>query len=377
MKTKFAPAEREDIKSIWKKYQKLRNDKYIYELLNALPYPAALLNKERQLIYGNNVLGNGEASVTIEQLLGQRPGEFMNCKFSTLEKGGCGTSEFCRVCGALLAVLESQEKGIKTSRECQITTEDEEGTEHALDVLVTATPVNWDADTYTIISINDISHEKRRRMLEHIFFHDILNKAGSMSGFFDILKDVKDPNILRQYLQIADNLSRELVDEIRSQRALLAAETGELKVSNEIILTVDLAKEVVNQIVHHNVATNKFIEIDNTSVNLTINTDPVLLNRVLTNMMKNALEATPEKEMVTIGCYKQNSSLVYKITNKKEMSEKTKLQVFKRSFSTKGADRGLGTYSMKLLGEQYLKGKVYFTSDNANGTSFYIELPVC
>jgi sensor histidine kinase regulating citrate/malate metabolism len=56
------------------------------------------------------------------------------------------------------------------------------------------------------------------------------------------------------------------------------------------------------------------------------------------------------------------------------MTEETKLQVFQRSFSTKGINRGLGTYSMKLLGERYLKGKVGFTSDEKNGTHFFIRL---
>jgi sensor histidine kinase regulating citrate/malate metabolism len=48
--------------------------------------------------------------------------------------------------------------------------------------------------------------------------------------------------------------------------------------------------------------------------------------------------------------------------------------MFKRSFTTKGIGRGLGTYSMKLLGEKYLKGKVGFESSKQNGTTFYIEI---
>jgi sensor histidine kinase regulating citrate/malate metabolism len=50
------------------------------------------------------------------------------------------------------------------------------------------------------------------------------------------------------------------------------------------------------------------------------------------------------------------------------------LQIFQRSFSTKGEGRGIGTYSMKLLGEKYLKGKVRFESLDKNGTTFYIEI---
>ena len=35
---------------------------------------------------------------------------------------------------------------------------------------------------------------------------------------------------------------------------------------------------------------------------------------------------------------------------------------------------GLGTYSMKLFGEKYLKGKVWFESSKEKGTIFFIEI---
>ena len=50
------------------------------------------------------------------------------------------------------------------------------------------------------------------------------------------------------------------------------------------------------------------------------------------------------------------------------------LQIFQRSFSTKGLTRGLGTYSVKLLTENYLKGKVSFMSNALEGTVFSVEL---
>jgi signal transduction histidine kinase len=57
------------------------------------------------------------------------------------------------------------------------------------------------------------------------------------------------------------------------------------------------------------------------------------------------------------------------------MSEAVRLQIFNRSFSTKGPGRGLGTYSVKLLTEQYLGGKVGFTTDPKQGTTFQVTIP--
>ncbi len=50
--------------------------------------------------------------------------------------------------------------------------------------------------------------------------------------------------------------------------------------------------------------------------------------------------------------------------------------MFQRSFTTKGEGRGLGTYSMKLLSERYLNGRVEFTSSPEHGTTFTAVYPV-
>jgi sensor histidine kinase regulating citrate/malate metabolism len=57
------------------------------------------------------------------------------------------------------------------------------------------------------------------------------------------------------------------------------------------------------------------------------------------------------------------------------MPEDVQLQVFKRSFTTKGKGRGLGTYGVKLLNERCLKGEVGFESSKGRGTTFFARYP--
>ena len=64
------------------------------------------------------------------------------------------------------------------------------------------------------------------------------------------------------------------------------------------------------------------------------------------------------------------------VMNPSAMPEEVRMQIFQRSFSTKGKGRGIGTYSLKLLGETYLKGEVGFTSAEDEGTRFFIRLPI-
>ena len=93
-------------------------------------------------------------------------------------------------------------------------------------------------------------------------------------------------------------------------------------------------------------------------------------------MIKNSLEAIEKNGTVTVGTNFVHGYVRFWVKNEGVIPGHLQMQIFQRSFSTKGKDRGLGTYSMKLIGEQYLKGKVGFTSRPEEGTIFYIDLPV-
>jgi K+-sensing histidine kinase KdpD len=375
MDTKFAPAERASQERLLTEKKSIESIRQIKDLLNALPYVAAILNKYRQIVFSNEVLLETLGNITIDNILGKRPGEVLSCVHAFKESGGCGTAEHCRVCGAVRAVLESQESGEKVIKESRITSliKDEEV---SADYMVSATPFHWNEQKFTILTLSDISHEKRRRALEKVFFHDIINKAGSLSGFIDMLKGEKDIRKIKSYLKLARVLSDELTEEILAQRSLLAAESGELELEFNKVKSINILQNNVDQILNHYVAVNRRIVIDPDSVNIEFSTDPVLLNRILTNMLKNALEATPENEQIALGCDKTDEKIIFWVHNDRVMPEEVKLQVFQRSFSTKGSNRGLGTYSIKLLGEKYLKGRVWFRSEENFGTRFYLELSI-
>ena len=68
--------------------------------------------------------------------------------------------------------------------------------------------------------------------------------------------------------------------------------------------------------------------------------------------------------------------VVFSVRNKSVIPEEAKRRVFQRSFSTKGAGRGVGTYGMKLLGERFLGGSVNFSSREGEGTIFRLSLPL-
>jgi sensor histidine kinase regulating citrate/malate metabolism len=90
--------------------------------------------------------------------------------------------------------------------------------------------------------------------------------------------------------------------------------------------------------------------------------------------MKNALEASQNGDAVSVGIDNNEGKIRFWVKNDQVIARDIQMQLFQRSFSTKGNGRGIGTYSIKLLTENYLKGKVSFVSNESDGTVFSIDL---
>jgi sensor histidine kinase regulating citrate/malate metabolism len=78
---------------------------------------------------------------------------------------------------------------------------------------------------------------------------------------------------------------------------------------------------------------------------------------------------------VTVGCRPAAGRIEFSVHNPAVIPRPAQLQIFQRSFSTKGCGRGLGTYSMRLL-SGYLQGEVFFTSCEGEGTIFRASYPL-
>ena len=171
------------------------------------------------------------------------------------------------------------------------------------------------------------------------------------------------------------SLCQQIIDEIGTQRLLAQAETKELIISLQPIDCLNFIQQIALDLRFLSVAHGKKIVVDKSSPDIRINSDPVLLRRILNNMVKNALEASTEGQTITISVVQVSKNVKFSVHNPKFIPREIEMQVFMRSFSTKGTQRGLGTYSMKILGEQHLGGTVDFSTSEAEGTTFFITLP--
>ena len=351
LETQHAPAERAGSETLAQQAERVQQAPLLRHLADAIPDILVILNRQRQIVYANQRLVEFLNLQGGQELIGLRPGEALNCAHASQSAAGCGTTEFCRTCGAVNAILASQ-KGLQSVQECRILTQDKD----ALDLKVWATPYQQDGQRYTVFVAADVSDEKRRQTLERVFFHDVLNTAGGVYGLSALLAEEDDLDQVPDIAEMIYRSSDRLIKEIQAQRQLSAAERGDLAVSISDTRTVALLSQVAESYGQHPVAENRVIEVDEGAHDV-------------------ALEATSPGDAVRLTCTAREASVVFGVHNAAYMPRNVQLQVFKRSFSTKGVGRGIGTYSIKLFGEKYLGGSVWFHSTEQEGTTFFLMLP--
>ncbi len=373
--TQFAPAERADQAHVLEISHYFNSGSPLGTLLNLVPEVILILNRQRQVVFANRAALEFAGLQEMESVLGMRPGELLRCKHGHEAPGGCGTTEFCRYCGAVNAILESRD-GTPSMQECHMVVERDEG-EESLDLRVWARPLEIKDEALTFFAISDIADEKRREFLEKIFLHDIMNTATALRGFSWLLNtNEQDQQERRNYEDRIALLTERMINEIQAHRQLLAAERGELKPAVQRVNSYVLVQDVFTSFCHPDMLDRRLLRSSQESASVNFCSDPTLLTRVLGNMVKNAIEASAPGDMVTMGCREQDSHIIFWVHNPTYMPENVRLQIFNRSFSTKGPGRGLGTYSIKYLTEKYLGGHVTFTSTEAEGTTFEATYPV-
>ena len=365
--TDFASAQRaeaDEVAAMSRTIMALGLMTHVLEAVNDL---VLVLNEHRQIVFANRnflaLLGTKDLDV----VLGMRPGESVGCSVAKCSPGGCGTGKGCSTCGAVNAILSAL-KGLDDSRECRILRDGAD----ALDLMVRTSPFEDDGQRFVICSVSDISDSKRRRALERIFFHDVLNTAGGVTMLAQRVADGNEKPDDRLRLH---ELVSMMADDIQAQRDLMAAESSELLVRAEPFSTLELLQNLTRLYFNSPVCKDRWLNLEECP-DVTLNSDRRLVARVIGNLLKNALEASPVNGVVDVSIAAGDGGVEFSVRNPGVIPPDVQLQLFQRSFSTKGAGRGLGTYSVKLLTERYLGGRVWLNSNPDDGTVFHVWYPM-
>lgn len=212
--------------------------------------------------------------------------------------------------------------------------------------------------------------------MERLFLHDLMN---TVSGLHVLARLFQSPGLAEDQRDecrtLFTDLTANLIDEIQHHRKLLLAERGELEPEMEEIALPEFLRNLRRVCVGTVVGKSRTLRLGRVP-DLTVRSDAVLLRRSIVNLIKNAREATPAGGMVTLSCLDGGRQVEFRVVNPGVMPDEVKDRLFRGPFSTKqGADRGLGTYSVRLFVERYLHGRVWFRSNEEEGTIVGFGIP--
>ena len=378
LETHFAPAERMSAEELARQVAVMHSAENLLETINATSAMILILNQQRQILAVNPavlaLLGQEDDSL----ILGKRPGEMISCIHAEEEHYGCGTSKACSMCGAINAILKTQATGQPNKLPASISIFTN-GLNISFDFEITVAPIVIKKENYLLLTMNDIRDLKRKEVMEGLFFHDVLNSVTILDSLCNTLLDPDLSNeFFEEYLPQIKTVSNHIHKQIIFQRKLNDAENNTLLLE---LTKSDIIDQLKQELDFFTASLNKKKLVLKTVFPVEafyIISDFTLIHKVVGNMLKNAIEASGLGETIELGFEPAdaNGNITIWVANPGYIPESSQLQIFNRSFSTKGKNRGLGTYSIRLFTENYLHGKAWFESTPEKGTKFYIQIPI-
>lgn len=184
--------------------------------------------------------------------------------------------------------------------------------------------------------------------------------------------DPDDPNIKVKL----DDYSKTLIQQIDTMSSVASAFSSFASMpaqQNEtlnVVKIVQLALEIFNE---------PYITFKSDQPYIVTRLDRTQLIRIITNLVKNAIQAIPEEQaypMVDVHVFKEGEFVKITVSdNGKGIEIENKFRVFEPKFTTKTSGMGLGLGIIKNIVENY-NGTITFESEHGHGTTFIVSLPI-
>lgn len=373
MTTYFASAERSSGDELREEIVIVNDNPVLSGLLHSVSGLLAILDENRQIVAVNDsflkMLGIEDGAAA----LGLRPGEALQCVHADEGPGGCGTGRYCSTCGAAIAIVASQGHDQPMERVCALTAR-KDGREMDVALLVRSHPIRIAGKRFLLLFLQDITMHQQRAALERIFFHDISNILTGLVGASELLS-LEDSQ--SELVRVVRQTALRLKHEVEMQRCLMQSGACRYQPYWKDIEISRIVEDLQLFCVGHPAARERQLRFLPFPPGKQVRTDVSLLLRVVGNMIVNALEAAATNGEVRVWVEDQDGFAVFCVWNPESIAEDVARRIYQRNFSTKKEiGRGLGTYAMKLFGEQILGGRVDFSTSPAAGTTFRIALPL-
>ena len=203
--------------------------------------------------------------------------------------------------------------------------------------------------------------------------HEIKNPLTPMRLSVQSFQRKFDPSDENIYQKV-DEYTKTLIQQIDTMSSIASAFSNFAKMpaqQNEmlnVVKIVDLALDIFNE---------DYITFQSSKEEIIAKLDRTQLIRVVTNLIKNGIQAIPDGKTPKIVVNVSEEKNKVKITisdNGIGITEENKSKVFEPKFTTKSSGMGLGLAMVKNIVETY-NGTITFVSQKDKGTTFTVIFP--
>jgi len=203
--------------------------------------------------------------------------------------------------------------------------------------------------------------------------HEIKNPLTPMRlsvQSFERKFDPNDPEIHHKVKEFSSSMTQQIdtMSSIASAFSTYANMPAQKDETLNLIKITKLALDIFNE---------DYVHFDTSEEEIIVKMDRAQLIRVVTNLVKNAVQSVEEKNdpEVVVKVFSKNKTAVIEVAdNGVGIPEQNKEHIFEPKFTTKSSGMGLGLAMVKSIIENY-GGKITLSSDSGKGTVFTVDFP--
>lgn len=181
-----------------------------------------------------------------------------------------------------------------------------------------------------------------------------------------------DPEIKQKMKDYSETLIQQIdtMSAVASAFSNFASMPAQQNETLNVVEVVELALDIFNE---------AYLVFEKESEEIIAKIDRTQLIRIITNLIKNAIQAIPDqqetKSILVRVEKKQKNVLITVKDNGIGIKEEDKTRIFEPKFTTKNSGMGLGLSIIKNIIENY-KGSITFDTKYGQGTTFTVSLPI-
>jgi len=369
----FADPRRSNVLELYQDVDEISISPVITEMLNLVPNFFAVLNGNRQIISVNFSFLSFLGIENSADLLGLRLGEAIKCNYSDEMPAGCGTSKICSSCKMAMSIISALDDNKSEESYCTIITT-KNGNIMEYFFSVKATRIFLSKKKYILIFLNEISEQQKKAYIENIFSRDINNLINLLNKNIKHLGE--KPSELEFYCNKIIRITSLVNNELKYLKVLYNEQNSSYETSHDTVLIRQLFDGIKEILAEYKELSGKKLTINYPEDKIHLESDEVLVLRILIHMLLNGFEHCSPQSEVKLWVEKNEDYIEFKVWNDFYIPEEIAIRIFQKYFTTYDSiGRGIGTYFMKYFGENILGGKVDFSTSKIKGTTFSFILP--